>query len=294
MRTLRVPLMVAAALVALVAVPAPNALASRTKPPRPQKNDQVSDKDFSAERFSAGSINVDNPFLPLTPGTQFTLTGTTLGGNHEVVFTVTDVTKWVNHVRTVVLWDRDFQDGELAEEELAFMAQDDQGNVWSLGEYPEEHEDGEVSAPSTWLAGRDGATAGVLMQAHPRTKTPAYIQGRSPDIEFFDKARVAKTNQKNICVPVDCYSGVLVVDEWDPTAQPEDGHQFKYHAPGVGVIKVEGKGGDEVETLDLTKRRTLSSDELKDANARALQLDHRAYSLADRAVYRKTAFAHIR
>ena len=31
-----------------------------------------------------------------TPGKQFTLTGTTTGGKHEVVFTVTDVTKWVN------------------------------------------------------------------------------------------------------------------------------------------------------------------------------------------------------
>lgn len=39
---------------------------------------------------------------------------------------LTDVTKWVNHV-TVVIWDRDFQDGELAEEEIAFWAQDDQG-----------------------------------------------------------------------------------------------------------------------------------------------------------------------
>ena len=292
MRTRRFPLVVAAALAALVAVPAPNALASRTKSSR-TPTDQVTDKDFSPTRFSARSIDVDNPFLPLTPGKQFTLTGTTTGGNHEVVFTVTDVTKWVNHVRTVVIWDRDFQDGELAEEELAFMAQDDQGNVWSLGEYPEEHEDGEVSAPSTWLAGHNGATAGVLMQAHPRTKTPAYIQGRSPDIEFFDKARVAKTNQKNICVPVDCYDGVLVVDEWDPTAQPEDGHQFKYHAPGVGVVKIVGKGGVEQETLVLTKYRTLNDDQMDDARDRVVQLDKRAYKLAT-DVYANTPVVSLR
>ncbi|MCA1844195.1 MAG: hypothetical protein LC792_13620 [Actinobacteria bacterium] len=291
MRTLRFPLVVAASLAALVAVPAPNALANRTKPSR-TPTDQVSAKDFDAKRFSAGSIDVDNPFLPLTPGMQFTLTGTTTGGNHEVVFTVTDVTKWVDHVRTVVIWDRDFQDGELAEEELAFMAQDDQGNVWSLGEYPEEHEDGEVSAPSTWLAGHNGATAGVLMQAHPRTNTPAYIQGRSPDIEFFDKAKVAQTNQK-VCVPVDCYSGVLVVDEWDPTAQPEDGHQFKYHAPGVGVVKIVGKGGVEQETLVLTKLRKLNDDQMDAARDQVFQLDKRAYKLA-KDVYAKTPFASLR
>jgi hypothetical protein len=292
MRTLRLPLVVATALAALVAAPVPNALASRTTTPSNAPAGFVTDKDFNAKNFSAKSIVVDNPFLPLTPGAQYTLTGTTTGGKHEVVFTVTDVTKWVNHVRTVVIWDRDFQDGELAEEELAFMAQDDAGNVWSLGEYPEEHEDGEVSAPSTWLAGHRGATAGVLMQAHPQTGTPAYIQGRSPEIEFFDKAKVAQVNQK-VCVPVDCYKGVLVVDEWDPTAQPEDGHQFKYHAPGVGVVKIVGKGGVEQETLVLTKYRTLSDDEMAQARARVFKLDRRAYTLA-KSVYAKTPFAALR
>ena len=284
MRHLRTPLVVAALAALTVVVPVPHAMASRLKP--------VASQGFDPKNFSARSADVDNPFLPLTPGSQFTLTGTTTAGNHEVVFTVTNVTKWVNHVRTVVVWDRDFQDGELAEEELAFMAQDDAGNVWSMGEYPEEHEDGEVSAPSTWLAGHHGATAGILMQAHPKTGTPAYIQGKAPDIEFFDKAKVAQTNQK-VCVRTGCYTGVLVVDEWDPTAQPEDGHQFKYHAPGVGVVKIVGKGGVEQETLVMTQRRTLSDKEMKAATARTLDLDKRAYRLAT-SVYSKTPFADVR
>jgi hypothetical protein len=193
----------------------------------------------------------------------------------------------------VVIWDRDFQDGELAEEELAFMAQDDAGNVWSLGEYPEVHEDdGTVDAPDTWLAGHNGATAGVLTRANPKTNTSAYIQGRSPDIEFLDKAKVFQTNQKS-CGPTGCYNGVLVVDEWNPLAQPEDGHQFKYHAPGVGVVKIVGKGGTEQETLTLTKRHTLSAGEMDAATKRVLQLDQRAYSRAQ-DVYGHTAFAHPR
>jgi hypothetical protein len=203
------------------------------------------------------------------------------------------VTKWVDHVRTVVLWDRDFQDGELAEEELAFMAQDDAGNVWSLGEYPEVHEDdGTVDAPDTWLAGHNGATAGVLMRADPKTGTSAYVQGRAPDVEFLDKGRVDQINQKT-CGPTGCYTGVLVVDEWAPLAQPEDGHQFKYHAPGIGVVQVVGKGGTEQETLVLTRDRMLSDRERDAATTRTLQLDQRAYRLA-RDVYGKTAFAHPR
>ena len=288
MRTMRARFMVAAALASLAVVPVPGARAAGDDHP-------VTEKDFSVGRFDyRRSHIIDNKFLPLVPGTQFTLTGTTLAGNHEVVFTVTRATKWVNHVRTLVMWDRDFQDGELVEEEIAFVAQDRDGNVWYMGEYPEEHaDDGTISAPATWLAGKQDAIAGVFMRADPKPNTSTYLQGLAPAVEFIDRARIDRINQRT-CVPTGCYDGVLVVDEWDPTAQPEDGHQFKYHAPGVGVVKVEGKGGDEVETLDLTKRRTLSSDELKAATARALQLDRRAYRLADHAVYRKTAFAHIR
>src|SRR3989440_3341646 len=287
----RFRLVAVAALAAFAALPAPSALATGRKvTPGPT---QVDARDFNVKNFSARSIDVDNRFLPLVPGQQFTLTGTTTSGNHQVVFTVTDVTKWVDHVRTVVIWDRDFQDGELAEEELAFMAQDDAGNVWSLGEYPEVHEDdGTVDAPDTWLAGHNDATAGVLMRADPKTNTSVYQQGRSPDIEFLDLAKVFKTDQKT-CGPTGCYTGVLVVDEWNPLAQPEDGHQFKYHAPGVGVVRIVGKGGTEQETLVLTRLHTLTDDEMAAATARTLELDQRAYDLA-RDVYGPTAFAQAR
>ncbi|HEV8625869.1 MAG TPA: hypothetical protein VG034_15545 [Acidimicrobiia bacterium] len=288
MRIRRARFVVAAtALATLAIVPVPGARAAGDDRP-------VTEKDFSVGRFDfRSSHKVDNTFLPLAPGLQYTLTGTTLAGKHEVVFTVTKVTKWVNHVRTLVLWDRDFQDGVLAEEELAFMAQDRDGNVWSLGEYPEEHaDDGSISAPRTWLHGKQGATAGVLMREDPRPNTSSYLQGLAPAVEFIDQARVDKINQKT-CVPVGCFTGVLVVDEFDPNNQPQDGHQFKFHAPGVGVVKIEGRGGVEQETLVLTKRRTLSPQELEASNARALQLDRRAYRLA-RPVYAKTAFARIR
>ena len=289
MRTYRIQLAGAAALVALTALPAPRALAVGPAPARP-----VTEKDFSVSRFSARSTTVGNRFLPLVPGRQFTLTGTTTAGTHEVVFTVTNVTKWVDHVRTVVIWDRDFQDGQLAEEELAFMAQDDAGNVWSLGEYPEEIDSatGARSAPRTWLAGHQGASAGVLMRADPRPNTSPYLQGLAPAVQFIDEATVAQANQK-VCVPAGCYAGVLVVDEWNPQNQPADGHQFKYHAPGVGVVQIVGKGGTEQETLVLTSDRTLNPAEMQAATVRTLQLDLHAYGTAP-AVYRHTAFATVR
>jgi hypothetical protein len=291
MRRIRARLIVAAAFAALAAVPVPSALAGTTVAP---PGHPVTERDFNVRNFSGGSINVTNKFLPLTPGLQYTLTGTTTAGKHEVIFTVTNVTKWVNHVRTVVLWDRDFKDGVLSEEELAFMAQDRFGNVWSLGEYPEETDPatGTVSAPRTWLAGKQGAIAGVLMRANPQPNTSSYLQGLAPAVGFIDQAGVSQVNQK-VCVPVACYSGVLVVDEFNPLNQPQDGHQFKYHAPGVGVVQIVGKGGTEQETLQLTQRHTLNPAEMQQATVRTLELDLRAHGTAP-AVYRHTAFATIR
>jgi hypothetical protein len=107
----------------------------------------------------------------------------------------------------------------LVEEEPAFWAQDDFGNVWLFGEYPEEHEGTKVSAPSTWLAGNRQAIAGILMRANPKPNTSTYKQGDAPAAEFLDLAKVFVVNQ-HTCVPVSCFDGVLVVDEWDPNNQP--------------------------------------------------------------------------
>lgn len=293
MCTSRRRLVAAAGLAVIAALPLPRALANHVPLP---PDHQFTEKDFDVSHFSANSVNVDNKFLPVPPGTTFTLTGTANrggGGNaHQVVFTVTELTKVVNGVRTQVLWDRDIQEGVLVEEELAFWAQDDFGNVWLMGEYPEEHEGKKVSAPSAWLAGVQGSTPGVLMRRDPQVNTTQYMQGRAPSVEFLDLAKVFAVGQQT-CVPVGCFDGVLVVDEWDPQNQPQDGHQFKYHAPGVGIVQVTARGGDEQETLVATEHRTLSRAELDAANQRALELDQRAYTLA-KAAYGATLPAEIR
>jgi hypothetical protein len=193
---------------------------------------------------------------------------------------VTDLTKVVNGVTTLVLWDRDFSEGELLEAELTFHAQDVNGNVWNLGEYPEEYEGGVLlGAPSTWLAGRHHAKAGIASRANPRINTSKYLQGLAPEIDFKDRAFVAQQGQKT-CVPVKCYDNVVVVDETN-VADPEDGHQLKLHAPGVGVVRIDpGKGSQDLESLVLTKIRHLNARELAAARAEALTLDKRAYDVA--------------
>jgi hypothetical protein len=61
---------------------------------------------------------------------------------HQIVSTITDLTKVIDGVRTIVVFEQDVQDGLLLESELFFAAQDVDGTVWHLGEYPEVYTNG--------------------------------------------------------------------------------------------------------------------------------------------------------
>jgi hypothetical protein len=248
------------------------------------KPEQATAKDFAPNRFDQ-SPNIDNTWLPEKPGTQFVYEGSAISDDgrrisRRVVTTVTDLTKVIDGVRTVVIWDRDYDDGQLVEGEIAFHAQDNDGNVWLLGEYPEEYEEGGrfVGAPSTWIAGMEGAKPGILMRATPRPGTSSYSQGWAPASGFTDRAEVYKVGQKT-CVPVDCYQNVLVTNEWD-AANPEEGVQRKYLAPNLGYVRVGFKPGDEEEeTLVLEKIRHLNPKALAEVRQQALKLEKRAYEV---------------
>jgi hypothetical protein len=258
------------------------------------KQTHITHDQFDPNTYSEGT-EIDNKWLPLIPGTQYVLDGTADRGagvvSHRVVFTVTGVTKVVNGVRTLVVWDRDFSDGQLIEEEIAFFSQDDFGNVWGFGEYPEEYEGMDfVGAPATWLAGVEGAEAGIHMRAKPRVGTPAFVQGFAPAIDFFNLVKVFATRQKT-CIPLACYRNVVIQDESDPL-EPAKGHVHKYYAPRVGNIQVLPVGNPEMETLALTELRHLSPEERAEANSRTLELDTRAYEFAA-DVYGDTAPAEL-
>jgi hypothetical protein len=238
-------------------------------------------RSFDRNNFS-DSTKIDNKYVPLVPGTQFTYEGRSNRGlgrlPHRVIFTVTDLTKAIDGVRSVVMYDQDINAGKLLEGELALFAQDDDGNVWNMGEYPEEYdENGKFEdAPDTWLSGVEGARAGVHMRADPKVGTSSYRHGLAPKIGFEDLAKVYRTGQKN-CVPTGCYDDVLITDETNP-AEPNDGHQLKYYAPEVGNIRAApGKGGKEREVLLLVEVRKLDAGELAEIRRKAVTLDNRAY-----------------
>jgi hypothetical protein len=239
---------------------------------------------------------INNQWLTLKPGMQSTTTGKVVSPDgtttRKVVSTVTGLTKVIDGVKTIAIWDRDYSDGELVESELAFFAQTTKGTVWLFGEYPEEYENGKlVGAPSTFISGIDRARAGIAMQADPHRNTPAYVQAYAPSVDFLDCGRVLYKHLR-VCVPTGCYNDVMVIDEFNPLDPPSAGHQRKFYSAGTGLIKVTAVGGEDQEFMDLVKIKKLSSTELASVNAQALAIDRRGYTVSP-DVYAKTPRAVV-
>lgn len=274
---------------ALTATPTP------TPTPQPQRTVTPVPKESLTETFPYGSFSdpttVDNAWFPLVPGTRLTFEGATNGDegeriSHRVEFTVTDMTKVVDGVRTVVGYELDFSEGELVEAELAFWAQDDEGTVWHLGQYPEEYEEGEIAGTPAWIAGVEDAKAGISMKAEPEFSSVSYSQGWGPAVGWTDRARVFDKGTAT-CVPAGCYGDVLVIDEFN--RDEPDAHQLKYYAPGIGNVRVGWAGALEKdqETLELVDVAKLSSEELKNLRQIILEMEKRAYQLS-KDVYGRT------
>jgi hypothetical protein len=247
-------------------------------------------KDFDPANFDK-STEITNPWMPMQPGTMWAYEGTAVDdeGNNfarRIEFTITDLTKEINGVQTVVAWIVDYNNDDVIEKEIAFYAQDNDGNVWYLGEHPEEFADGKFVAAPTWIAGIEEARAGIKMMAEPKVGTAKYFQGWGPAVEWSDYGDIQKMGQET-CVPVDCYKDAMVIAE---SSLGEVGAaQFKYYVSGVGEVRVNWGGQDATqEALELVEHEQLSPQALGEVRAEALALEKHAYEVsAD--VYGKTS-----
>jgi hypothetical protein len=236
-------------------------------------------EDYNSENFS-DPTKIDNEWMTLKPGMRYVYAGTTVEEDepipHRVVIHITDLTKMIGDIRCVVAWDLDFSEGDLVEAELAFFAQDNEGNVWRMGEYPEEYEEGEYVLNSCWINGIKGSIAGISMKGEPLLGSPSYSQGWSPSTGFTDRGQVYLMGQE-VCVPMDCYDDVLVIAEGSEAEL--DAKQLKYWARGVGNVKVGwmGEGEETQEVLELVDVIELGTEGLAKIREGALELEKNAY-----------------
>jgi len=184
---------------------------------------------------------IDNEFMPLTPGTTFHFGGEKDGVPATDDFHVTHRTRMIMGVKCVVVADLAFERGKLVEKTTDYFAQDQAGNVWYFGEDSTEFlPGGGTSKAGSWLAGVNGASPGIVMEAHPKVGD-TYRQENAPGVAQ-DRASVLSVSAKR-CVKIRCFDELLVTKDFS-TLEPVVEH--KYYAEGVGFIfSVMVKGGNE-------------------------------------------------
>lgn len=214
---------------------------------RDRTYDPVIPDDFIDE--NGDPYEIDNLYLPMTPGTTFIYEAETEDGLEVNEVWVTSDTKEILEVTCTVVLDRVWLEGELTEMTYDWFAQDKYGNVWYFGEYTEEYEDGEVSTEGSWEAGEDGAEPGIVMEADPQPGD-SYRQEYCEDVAE-DMGKVLRLNA-SVSVEYGDFEDCLKTKEWTPLEPGVVEH--KYYAPGVGLLLVtELKGKTvRVELVDIT------------------------------------------
>jgi hypothetical protein len=192
------------------------------------------------------TTKIDNPYWPMTPGSQWVYRETdTTGARQKVVITVASTTKKIaNGITARVIRDVATEKGAKVEVTDDWYAQDKDGNVWYLGEKTAEYKNGKVaSRHGSFEAGVDGAQAGIAMPANPEpglSYRQEYYKG-----EAEDKSAVVTIGQERVQVPYGFVNkDVLMTRDLVPL-EPRV-QELKFYARGVGPllsVHTDGKGG---------------------------------------------------
>jgi len=221
-----------------------------------------------------------NPYFPLVPGTQWVYEARDEDDNllERITVTVTGETKTIeypeesgNLFSCVVVNDvvEAFKGGDEEEDTNYTVIEDTDDwyiqhaitrDVWYMGEVSqafEEDLDGEIEVvelEGSWKAGRDFDKPGILMHGDP---DPANLTPTTYRQEFSlgnaeDVAKVRRKGGIAVSVPYGDFDvDVVKTKEWTPV-EP-DVKEFKYYAPGVGMIKEENpEDGESVVLIDKT------------------------------------------
>jgi hypothetical protein len=215
------------------------------------------DPDFDPANFvdpdDIGNTVEPNPYFPLVPGTQWVYEG----GDETITDTVTNKTKLIQGVRCRVVKDIVKEDGTVIENTDDWYAQDLDGNVWYCGEIAQDFETFEGDDPEkpelvdiegSWKAGREGDKPGIMSLIAPQVGD-VYREEVSLG-EAEDVAEVMSITGTESVPAASCSNDCLVTRNFTPIEPGVD--EYKYYAPGVGLIlEVDGEG-NRVELVEIT------------------------------------------
>jgi len=201
-------------------------------------------KAFAAVKFSHPR-EITNPYLPLSSLKQDILEGKE--GSKELRIERTmkpEVHKTFKvgkqTVEVLVMEDREFEGGKLAEVTLDYFAQADDGTVYYLGEDVDEYKDGKVVGHSgAWLYGKQTKIPGLLMPGNPKVGD----KFRSEDVpKITTEDNEVMSLSETVTVPAGTYQNCLKIKE----VLSDGAVEYKYYARGVGCIRELPEGGDVV------------------------------------------------
>ncbi|MGA7542551.1 MAG: hypothetical protein WBW34_05750 [Nitrososphaeraceae archaeon] len=190
---------------------------------------------FDLENCNFASTG-ENSYFILKPGYQVTLEGEEDGEELQLVMTVLDETKVVNGIETRVVEEKETEGSNLVEISRNYFALcKPTNNAIYFGEDVDIYEDGEiVSHEGAWLAGQNGSKAGMIMPEKVEVGLK-YYQEVAPGVAE-DRAEIVSVND-TLDTPAGTFDQVLKTEETNPLKPDEK--EFKFYAPGIGLIQEE-------------------------------------------------------
>ena len=195
---------------------------------------------FDAANFATPKVNA---YFPLEIGTSHTLRGIRTDEPVEeyAVLTVQGPGPVILGVPTVLILDEAFEDGVLVERTFDYFAADHDGNVWYFGEdvtnfrYDDAGALTGTDSKSAWRAGVNDAQPGISFSGAPVLGLTLF-QEHAPQDQAMDYAEVVATGL-NITGPAGTFHDV--VKTFEGSTVDADLREFKYYAPGVGMIRAD-------------------------------------------------------
>lgn len=197
---------------------------------------------------------IDNPYLPLWPGTSLVYEGRTEDGLAYIEIKALPETRQVMGITATVVQESTYageEELETVEQIAHWLAQDKAGNVWSLGEAVDNYEESEQpDHTGSWEAGVDGALPGIMMYADPaahvgETYYRGYYAGR-----VEDQAKLVSAGE-SVTIPYGAFNNVLKIDDF--TALDSESQDETFYAAGIGPIQmVDLKTGEAFALIEFT------------------------------------------
>ena len=214
-------------------------LVTGAPPDAPENSAFTIDFNLLEAKFSP---NGSNTYFSLRPGRFLRFEGYEDGEFHIVEITVLPQTRVIAfdidgqtlHVRTRIVREREWIDGDLAEVSRNYFARDSNtGNIYYFGEDVNFYENGVLTGhEGSWRAGVDGALPGLAMPSLFLLGAK-YFQEVAPG-SALDRAKHDEMGI-DIIVPAGEFTNCVMVRE---TTSLEPGAvSTKIYAPGFGLVK---------------------------------------------------------